>query len=255
VERLGAKFVLVIPPDKAVIYPEFLPDWLRRRGDRTRLHWFVDAVRGTGMDILYLKDALLAGKKEGDLYYKTDVHWSNLGAFLGAAAIVDHLRSLDQRVRPFLTSRYDRQPYRGEVVDGGPPDLGILLGLPFWTVYDEHIVPVGGWTTKEQFIYDGRYQQYLYTKDAPELPTLVVYRDSFGYPIRRFVAEHFRRALFVDTWTNVNSVAGQFPGTIVERERPDFFIYERWEDGVLQPTANPPEVAAGGGGERTAARR
>jgi hypothetical protein len=244
VERLGAKFVFVIPPDKAVIYPEFLPTWLRRRGAQTQLGWFLDAVKGSGMDILYLKDALLAKKGLGSLYYKFDIHWNNLGAFFGAGAIIDHLHSLDPRIPEFAVDHHDRQLLNGQTLHGGiaPLDLGIFLGLPFLTEPDERIIHRGGWTTKEDITNDGRYIEFIYTKIAPELPTLVVFEDSFGFPMRRFIAEYFRRSIFVP-WVSIKG--DEFPSGILKREKPDFFIFLRWEDGILGPTANPPEIVLG----------
>jgi alginate O-acetyltransferase complex protein AlgJ len=245
VERQGAKFILVVPPGKALVYPEFLPGWLRNRADRTPPPWFMHTLRGTGIDVLYLKDALLSAKHFGRLYYKSDMHWNFLGSFMGAAAIIDHIHQLDRRVQPLSVDRYDRQLLRVQTLHGGlgPLDLGLVAGDPFLSETDERIVRASGWTTKEETVVHGLNTEFIYTKTAPRLPTLVFIHDSFGYPMRRFIAEHFRRAVFVNPWLGAKSLADQFPADMIKEEKPDFVIYMRCEDWLLTPTANPPEVA------------
>jgi alginate O-acetyltransferase complex protein AlgJ len=245
VQRQGARFIFAIPPGKALVYPEFLPDWLRQRLVHTRAPWFVDELDGTGIDVLYLKGALLSAKHFGRLYYKFDMHWNFLGSFIGAAAIIDHIHALDRRVRPLSVERYDRQLLWVDTLHGGlgPLDLGVLVGDPFLRETDERIIRASGWTTTEETVVHGRDTEFIYTRNAPHLPTLVFIHDSFGYPMRRFIAEHFRRAVFVNPWLAAKSLADQFPADIIREERPDFVIYMRCEDWLLTPTANPPEVA------------
>jgi hypothetical protein len=52
----------------------------------------------------------------------------------------------------------------------------------------------------------------------PSLPKLVMFRDSFGSALVPFLAEHFRRSLFL--WQH------DFDPAIIAAERPDYVVWE-----------------------------
>jgi alginate O-acetyltransferase complex protein AlgJ len=245
VEQFGAHFLLVIAPRKGTVYPEYMPGYARPRGDQTRRRLFLDALR-PGTDILDLTDPLRAAKAFGQLYYRYDTHWNFLGAYQGARAIVNYLHARYQDVPRFDDNNFTLEPLRNErqtFGDTGWFNLGVRIGVPFLTDSDTVIVRNGGWTTKMQVRTVRRHMLvYTFTKDDPKLPTVVVYADSFGYPLKRLIAEHFRRAVFVNPFEDEETPADEFPADIVERERPDYFIYLRWEYAAFVPPDNPPEV-------------
>lgn len=79
----GIDLVLFVGPDKTSIYPEFLPDGLRP-SRKKYIDFFLERLR----DIPHLKvydptAHLLAAKDSpGYIYFKTDTHWNNKGAFI-----------------------------------------------------------------------------------------------------------------------------------------------------------------------------
>jgi len=40
--QLGTKYVFVIPPDKHSVYPEYLPDWLKKGEQPSKLDQFIN---------------------------------------------------------------------------------------------------------------------------------------------------------------------------------------------------------------------
>jgi len=88
---------------------------------------------------------------------------------------------------------------------------------------------------------DTRVAGGVTSKNDPSLPTLLMYCDSFGASLVPFLAEHFRRAVFINVWARGEMVQ-QFPVRWIEEEQPDFLVYERWEAGLSTPVINPDEV-------------
>ena len=76
--------MLVIAPNKNSIYPEYMPGWVKLVSKQTRL----DQLSGLLADepgLEYVDGRLLLRpqKNTGPLYYRTDTHWTPLGAFYG----------------------------------------------------------------------------------------------------------------------------------------------------------------------------
>lgn len=89
-EQAGIPFLVVIAPDKHTIYPEFLPSHLSQKGvspaDQIMAH-------PMGCEILDLRPVLLGHKNKSSppLYYKTDSHWNEYGAYLAYRSIMMRL--------------------------------------------------------------------------------------------------------------------------------------------------------------------
>ena len=85
-------FLIMLGPDKATIYPEYLPNWAKP-ADLVR----TDAVLGDIGSSLFFdtRKALLEAKKvyENRVYYKTDTHWNNLGAWIAFDGFIKELSS------------------------------------------------------------------------------------------------------------------------------------------------------------------
>jgi alginate O-acetyltransferase complex protein AlgJ len=118
--------LLVVPvPPKAVIYPDkILPELNIRKNDTGfYLRGFYDQLRAGGVEILDLGPLFLENRanKHGEVFCKTDTHWSGMGCVLAASAIAE-------KVRPKLTQELPRTEYATEwtdtVIDG---DLRELL--------------------------------------------------------------------------------------------------------------------------------
>ncbi|WP_200284954.1 alginate O-acetyltransferase AlgX-related protein [Rhabdochromatium marinum] len=88
----GRRFVFFSAPDKATIYPEFLP---ARIGFETARQESLDVLLGKlrkrGIFSVDLRPAIQAHKTVGPLYYKADTHWNRLGALVVYNQIVTEL--------------------------------------------------------------------------------------------------------------------------------------------------------------------
>lgn len=96
IEEKGSEFVLLIIPNKEVIYPENMPTYIERVSEVTKTDKLVEYLRAhTDITIAYAKDSYNKYKDEYLLYYKTDTHCNMQGSFIALAE--------------FLNVRYNRQ--------------------------------------------------------------------------------------------------------------------------------------------------
>lgn len=256
VEARGARFLAVFAPTPGNLYPEYLPARLAPRGDSKRLAGFVERMGDSGVDILDLTPALRAVRHQsGLLVFKRDTHWNSLAGMYGAQELTRHLATLFPEIRPldpgeFRIELRNRPPHVEKHPRFGSPepwvqfDLLVKMAAPFFTDSDIRPVPRAGWRARAHRPDAPGRDMWVYEQDNPRLPTLVMFGDSFMPAIRPYIAEHFRRAVFLNTWES-QDWQNHFPIDVIKGENPDLVIYFRAEYGVLSGEPNsPPEVAA-----------
>lgn len=136
----GIPFAAMIGPDKARIYPEFVPqDWREgTRRFRTRLHArAADSPRPTGL--VDVEPELRAAKADGlPVYWQRDTHWTSIGTYGVAMRVMDALdpaQSLprfqpgpaEMRTDPRL---FDLDALAGFETSQEPPSLTIRMPVP-----------------------------------------------------------------------------------------------------------------------------
>lgn len=90
VEATGAEFVLLIIPNKEIIYAEKMPTYIKRVSEETRTDKLVAYLKqNTDLSIIYMKDQYNAYKDAYQLYYKTDTHCNMQGSFLAIADLLN----------------------------------------------------------------------------------------------------------------------------------------------------------------------
>lgn len=222
----GTDFLLMIVPDKQTVYPEYLPDTVRKagRGEGTRTDQLVRYLKETEADVRVLdtRQTLLSRKADRYLYYKADSHWNQYGALLAYRELIKELA----RSHPSLqVPSLDDYTITVEESPDSPfsKDIASLLGLasefPDDFVRVKRKVPAQATkalVTSKLF----PRQDVLLARETGNaaLPRLVMFRDSFGTALVPLVAESFNRSLFV--WSN------GFHMGIVQEERPDIVVYE-----------------------------
>jgi hypothetical protein len=140
--RHHAHYLFVIAPDKNTIYPEKLPDYVRRHRGRSRVQQLREYLRASGspVDVLDLHDALLAAKSHGLLYFPQDTHWNGRGFFVAYLAMCGVL----SRWFPEITPQVLERDYTLRQVPWEGGEWG-LFGLPEknLTYPSEFLVPLG----------------------------------------------------------------------------------------------------------------
>jgi len=223
--RRGIPFLFVIAPDKQMIYPEYMPDSLRRMRQEYRADQLIAYLRETMPDfeVLDLRPALFEAKKAGGepLYDRYDTHWNDRGGLVAYQTIIraiNHKLAHElTRVAPLERQDFDTDP---TVASG---DRTTMLGLS-----DEGKESMPGLVLRRGVGYRvvepkvpdpyGEVGLMITEHENHHLPTLVMYRDSFAGRLIPYLSEHFGRASYL--WEN------EFDFDEIDREHPDIVVQE-----------------------------
>ncbi|MBF0488275.1 MAG: hypothetical protein HQK98_08965 [Nitrospirae bacterium] len=217
----GINYYLLIPPNKETIYPEYLPDYINKVGNMTRIDQVIGLMDNSTFNIIDIRDALINAKHKGRLYFKTDTHWNSYGAFWGYQEIINTLRKNYPQLVPMDISGFKVS----HSVKGGGDLYRLLSVSDLYTDDKVDFKPLSLYKNRDALPGD-----YINTYRNPEnplivkevndsgLPKAIVFRDSFFMHPLSFFAEHFRRSVYV--WTR------EFDTDIIEKEKPDIVITE-----------------------------
>jgi alginate O-acetyltransferase complex protein AlgJ len=213
----GIAFLVVIPPDKQTIYPEFLPDSAAVLVPRSHLDQIIDRFRRTHsrVRIVDLRPALMAAKASALLYYKTDSHWNDLGAYCAYRAIIDALNQI-----PFKW-RFTPQPRADFIARSSLFARGDLAMITHtsrqftetsFTLTPKILSLIPPVAEKPGgIVING-------TSDST-LPRLVLIRDSFARALILMLGPHFNRPLYDHQTQEIDP-------DLYEQEKPDIVIDE-----------------------------
>ncbi|PHN02841.1 alginate O-acetyltransferase AlgX-related protein [Flavilitoribacter nigricans] len=245
VEAGGGKYYLCLAPMKPRIYPEFLPDNVRKLNPQDCALQLVDHLnRHSDISYIDLFTPLQELKQRGSplLYLKTDHHWTDYAGMLAAKVILDHLRQDFPQITGIDTSiiKFNTAHYNGL-------SLAHMLGL------DQEM-------TENPPVYDGAMQfraldgsrsypipakfpfpeEYCMVRILPQadLPKLLMVRESFATPLIKLLGDHFRESVFLfDNWKH------ELHPEIIEQEAPDIYIQMIWEGMLFNLLPHPPREA------------
>ncbi|MEA2689103.1 MAG: alginate O-acetyltransferase complex protein AlgJ [Candidatus Eremiobacteraeota bacterium] len=208
----GARYVAMFAPDKSTIYPENLPAGVTLKHP-TMLERLIPRMRAAGIEIVDAAPALIAAKHESELYSFGDTHWNAHGAYVAYRELAAALH-----VTPIPQTALQDQTV------SGPGDLLLMSGVG-------HIVM----DRKSEYAFRARalrvetpqyaeagvpaQQPYATVIDDPSLPTAVMFGDSFGFALRPFVSENFRRVVHVQYTVqpfNEHIVATEHPAVVIQ---------------------------------------
>lgn len=92
--KKGIPVLVTIAPDKATLYSEYYPKWVKHVGPSFSRKNF-NASPLLREHVLFLEDTLREYKARTDaLFWKNDSHWNPMGAYLGYTALMDGLERL-----------------------------------------------------------------------------------------------------------------------------------------------------------------
>lgn len=207
----GAEFLLLIAPNKESIYPEFLPAGIGTSGKACRMDQAIGALRSAGLDVIDLREPLRAAKPSGQLYYRTDTHWNDAGAFLAYQIVASEL----EKAFPALDT-WSAGDFRKEAqVKSG--DLSNLV--PLVNPLSEEAEVLQPVRERKAQIRQGDGEKTIISEaENPANPNAVVFRDSFFMGLLPFFAENFNHAVY--RWST------DFDENLIATEKPDLVIYE-----------------------------
>lgn len=230
-EARGAKLIVLIVPNKQTIYSDKMPAEIAPLTPLNRLAQFYEENARSGPPVLMdLRPLLTAGRETREVYARTDTHWNNYGAYLTYQAIL-------QRLKPDFPA-LEIYPDSDFIFREGTPVLGDLLAntggnrqpenyLILETAFAPH------YAFRELELGTDRQVTITWRSDAPQLPRLLMFHDSFGFELRFLLAEHFSKATFVPHFSGQQVWNTNW----IEQENPDVVIIEfteRYLDALQQ---------------------
>jgi alginate O-acetyltransferase complex protein AlgJ len=220
----GIQYIVVLTPEKHSIYPEYLPEIHRHTHSPSAAEMLAELFRKEEeLNVVVLRDALTAAREPVSLYFHTDTHWNDEGAYVGYCALLQRLAQRWPDMKPLECDRFDRH-----CVSAFTGDLIRILHLPgergepleMWHLRDSKAVRL-----PEELPLDRRlhfpkhFQPQIWGRQDARLPRGLLFHDSFAAQLwLPLLAEHFDRLGYAAT-------AGFDPQT-VEAIRPQVVIQE-----------------------------
>lgn len=215
----GIDFAIVFLPEKCRIYPEYIETVLPKFSSISSSEQLIEHLStNSDVTVINLTEGLMAGKDQELMFFKTDTHWSSVGAYSGYKQIITTL--FPDIPRKELVS-WD--PASETLPKERKGDLGAMTGLPEFA--REFGFPPNFSILDSQKLDKG---EVLYNNPQPTSnQTLLVFHDSYFRvsPIREFLASHYQTAVFLDInrgfrWSNnqayLEDVIAQWdPDTII----------------------------------------
>ena len=226
------KFYIMLPPNKSSVYTEFLPSSIIKLHPENRLDGLRKQLQArTDLCVLDLLDPLVGQKKDAQhsLFYKTDTHWTSLGAFI---AYQEFMNVLKRDFPGVQTETMDDYLITESEMDGG--DLANMMMLPEeFPDTQLYMNPKAG--QKYRMLSD----QPVWLPDKPIItssenagsPSGLIFRDSFFVFLQPFLSQNLRRAVYV--WSS------KLDARMIEDEKPDFVLLEIVERSLKELLKEP----------------
>jgi alginate O-acetyltransferase complex protein AlgJ len=232
-KQIGAKYIIAVIPEKHDVYPELLPEGLVPSNLISRREQLCSILKEQNVNYVYLKDIMLANKSKGQLFHKTDTHWSPLGATIGFNGIISAmndtaLKTIDiNKLTIETTSEMNGDLTKMTFLDE-------LLKPEKVTVYKLDMPNVETCQPERQIKTIGSEEFFICLSNKTKQKKIVLFRDSFSGSIgSNFSNQMGQTVLF---WTY------RFQKPYLAEQRPDYVIQilaERYiRDAFIDNTSN-----------------
>jgi hypothetical protein len=192
--RQGSEFIIVVPPNKNTVYPEYVPTSIPMMNSTSRLDQIAGIWKETEhCKLLDFRQEFKLARQNTRIYYATDTHWNSVGAFLGYQSIS---RLLQEKFPAVHTHGIEDFSLSSRVFDNGD-----LTSKYFGQIHETEIAPL--LVPNYQYNYqslsgDDEFGMNETVSSAnDDLPTALVYRDSFFEALFPLLAEDFSRAQYL----------------------------------------------------------
>jgi hypothetical protein len=184
-ERQGIDSYFMVVPNKATIYPQYMPSSIQPIGQASNL----ERIRNMDlpMSFIDLKEPLVKQSFDSQklLYHRQDSHWNNVGAAIGYTAMMNALNTVPL---PLL----DQQPIKKIDWQG---DLTRMLYPSRPTSDEQYYYPLPGQFT---FLRAIRTLEDLQIESINSSKTnnLIMFRDSFANALIPYISESFAQVSY-----------------------------------------------------------
>ncbi|MBA4695891.1 MAG: acyltransferase family protein [Legionella sp.] len=221
--QFNTKVSLIVAPNKSNIYSEYLPYGLVPSAKKYS-SFFLDTLKNIPNLIVYnpTDDFLRLKKTEGILYWMTDTHWNNKGAFLAYSGFAK-LLGLPVPEVEFQHS----SPYSGDLIK-----IAHLENFPLHAEDNWDVVWKNAPMWREEKIPNEQKTALgtavIVNNQHPLSNQYVwVVGDSFTGPLKQYFNSTFREVRYIGHWyTKLNTISGDL---VKADKKPDMIIVVRVE--------------------------
>lgn len=208
-EAHGATMRFLIIPEKHVVYEEKLPRLIHVSARRAAMQLMAAVEPAIAARTLYPVAALRAASKVKQTFYKTDTHWNAYGAFVSYRALIDSLAS-DIAIESVQESElvWHERPFVGDLGVRYPRERGETVMTP---------EPTADYTLTFQNHNFSRGAVHVFENVRRDLPTCVLFRDSFSNFLIPYLMRGFSRLIAV------SSLSCHYD--LLDQEKPDVVIF------------------------------
>ena len=198
------KILFLAAPNPLTVYPGAASkELIQKRAERTMYDVFAESVgKIDGVEVLDIREVMRQNTDVGKLYYQTDTHWTELGAYFGYRAVVEAVAADFPAVSPYSLSMFG---FEEKEVSAG--DLSGFAKLSGFTENVTFLKPnfrlraVGTPEkpdTVDRSVYGGELRSAV---DNAEYPVAVMVRDSYSANLFPWISEHFSYLYCRSMWS------------------------------------------------------
>ena len=217
VSNAGVPVYFGLIPSAAQVWHDRLPDGAPTADEAAIIETLYSRTAARTVDLL----SVLSAHSGEELYYRTDHHWTSLGAFYGANAIFEAMSldplDLDDYQKTTVTDQFFGTTFSTSGVRWVAPDSidtyvsGEGLKVTSWfgsepsegSLYVDSFLEV-----KDKYSYFLGGRQPLCVIENPQVdgPKVLVIRDSYSDSLAPFLTERFSEVHLFDPRNNLSSV-------------------------------------------------
>ncbi len=190
----GSDFYIMSIPNKSNVYSEYMPDSVERYDTVTKTDGLMDYLTNqSSVKVINTKPDLLAAKDQYQIYYSTDTHFNEIGAFVASQTVLQCITNQKQDLK---TAKFNvvNENYSG--------DLAALCEM------------------QDIFNEDTQYSLDTNTVDVSKKSDkrILIIGDSFADVIQPVLSNYFAEVNTVGVWS--------FDMSMVSSYAPDIVIWE-----------------------------
>lgn len=220
------EIIVLCAPNPLTIYGDSdMPDRIKNKvidKNTSRLETFTKKMSAIdGINVINLTDVIKENENTGKLYYQTDTHWTELGAYYGYNSLMKKIAEKFPEASPHGIDKFEIK-YTTDI--GG--DLAGFLNIEYRIRENvPHLVPLFESKINEQYDKPDTISRpeavdaFTLTTGDGTLPSAYMIRDSYAMQMLPYTAEHFSQLYIGEMWDyNIDR-------NVLRDTAPDYVIY------------------------------
>ena len=193
----GIDFYILSIPNKSSVYPEYMPDTIQRKDTTSKTDLLMKYLEeNTDLNVVDAKPSFVKAKKKKQIYYKSDTHFNQIGAFVTVQALKD---KIDGKTDTLKNVKF------GKITNHYSGDLARLCDM------------------QDTFNDDIQYQLDAATVNTKikSNKRILVIGDSFSEVMQSIMSQYFAEVKTVNIWS--------FETSMLDEYKPDIVVWEHAE--------------------------